>query len=204
MNKKFCYRKVDFPTEAYIGGLFIRSVNNEENRFMYILEEVHRETKPLFKIIKRFKKDFKKNKKNPADVYGALIIKIRFNRTSPLKKEFWKIEAEKGMELGQNYRLGQYIKIFDNDKQGLYQIMVMPYHYEIKKKKWILNNWLPVLATTTDEELGKIAVMSTTTQVDSSAKDMALYTIEWVKGFDIETNELIENEYSIKTNVILN
>ena len=49
----------------------------------------------------------------------------------------------------------------------------MPYQYEVKKKNWVLSNWLPVLATITDEELGKIAVMSTKTQVDPSAKEMA-------------------------------
>ena len=194
MNKKFCYRKVDFYNEAYIGGVFIRSINNEENRFMYILEEVHKDIKPLLKIIKRFKKDFKENKKNPADVYGALILKIKFNRISPLKKEFWIKKTKEEMVLDQNYRLRQYIKMFDNDRQGLYQIMVMPYHYETKKKKWILSNWLPVLSTITDEELGKIAVMSTSTQVDPSAKDMALYSIEWVKGLDVEAWELVENE----------
>lgn len=100
MNNKFCYRKVDFPSEAYIGGVFIKSEKNEEKRFMYILEGVFDDIRPLLKVIKRFKKDFKESKKNPADVYGALIMKIRFNRTSPLKEEFWKIEAKKGMELG--------------------------------------------------------------------------------------------------------
>lgn len=82
--------------------------------------------------------------------------------------------------------------------------MVLPYHYEVKNKKWVLSNWLPVLATTTDEELGKIAVMSTTTQVDSSAKDMGLYSIEWVKGVDVDTWELVENEETRKSSMVLN
>ena len=86
LRKNFCYRKVDFYNEAFIGGVFIRAENNEENRFMYILEGVHEEIKPLLKTIKRFKKDFKESKKTPADVYGAIIFKIRFNRTSLLKK----------------------------------------------------------------------------------------------------------------------
>ncbi len=200
----FCYRKVDFYKEAYIGGVFIRAENNEENRFMYILEGVHEEIKPLLKTIKRFKKDFKNNKKTPADVYGAIIFKIRFNRTSPLKKEFWTTKTKETMELDQNYRLRQYIKMFDNDRQGLYQIMIMPYQYEVKKKNWVLSNWLPVLATITDEELGKIAVMSTKTQVDPSAKDMALYSIEWVKGYDVDKEELVETEETRKSNMVLN
>lgn len=194
MIKKYCYRKVDFHKEAYIGGVFIRSENNEEKKFIYMLEEVHKELKTLIKNIKRFKKDFRENKENPAEVYGAIILKIRFNRTAPLKKEFWLTETREGMELDQGYRVRQYIKMFDNDRQGLYQIMVMPYHYEVKKKKWILSNWLPVLSTITDEELGKIAVMSTKTQVDPSAKYMALYTVEWVKGYDVDEDKLVENE----------
>ena len=204
MNKKFCYRKVDFYNEAYIGGVFIRSEKYEENRFMYILEGVHKEIKPLLTVIKRFKKDFKRSKDCPADVYGAIIFKIRFNRTAPLKKNFWTTKTKEEIELNQNYRLRQYVKMFDNGKQGLYQIMVMPYHYEVKKKQWILSNWLPVLATITDEELGKIAVMSTKTQVDPSAKDMALYSIEWVKGYDIDKEELVENEETRKSNIVLN
>lgn len=204
MNKKFCYRKVDFYNEAYIGGIFIKAENNEENRFMYILEGVHEEIKPLLNVIKRFKKDFKNNKKNPADVYGAVILKIRFNRTAPLKKEFWTTKTKEEMELDQNYRLRQYIKMFDNGRQGLYQIMIMPYQYEVEKKNWVLSNWLPVLATITDEELAKIAVMSTKTQVDPSAKDMALYSIEWVKGYDVDKEELVETEETRKSNMVLN
>lgn len=203
-NKKFCYRKVDFYNEAYIGGVFIKSVNNEENRFMYILEGVHEDTKSLFKIIKRFKKDFKNSKKSPADIYGAIIFKLKFSRTAPLKKEFWTTNTKEGMELDQNYRLRQYIRMFDDGKQNLYQIMIMPYQYEVKKKNWVLSNWLPVLSNISDEELAKIAVMSTRTQVDPSAKEMALYSIEWVKGLDVDTEELVETEETRKTNIILN
>jgi len=86
----------------------------------------------------------------------------------------------------------QYIKMF-KDGEKFYEIMVMPAFYDAKKKEWLMTNWLPVIKNISDEELGKIAVMSNTTQVDDSAKNMGLYTIEWVKGLYVETWELVDN-----------
>ena len=189
-NKKgdFCFREVEFYKEGYISVAFWRAKNGSEQLF-HPMTTVYRDLKELGMELKMLKKDFKKQKNDPVDIYGALAIKIKFNRTSPLKKEFW--ETESDMKLDNMYRIKQYLIMLENFGK-LYQIMVMPYHFNVKKKEWILTNWLPVLLTITDEELGKIAIMSSGTQVDISAKSMALYTIEWIKGFDIINEELIE------------
>ena len=194
-KKKFCFREVDFYKEGYIAVLLING--DDEKKFLYPMLTVYKDLKALVKEVKDFKKHFKNRKPDLVDVYGALVIKIKFNRPSPLKKEFW--ETKSDMTLDNTYRMKQYLKML-NDGQKLYQIIVMPRHFEIKKKKWILTNLLPVLLSITDEELGKIAVMSSGTEVDISAKNMGLYTIEWVKGFDITNEELIEYPNNTENN----
>ena len=188
-NKKYCYREVGFYKEGYIGFIFMKG-KDDDSQMLYPLELVYKDLKALEKRIKELKLEIKKNKDNPAEVYGGMILKLRFNRTSPLKKEFWKIDSE--ISLGQVYRIRQYLKMF-KDGEKLYKIMVMPAFYDVNKKEWLLTNWLPVMRSITDDDLAKIAVMSNETQVDSSAKHMGLYFIEWAKGLDIDTGELIEN-----------
>lgn len=185
---KYCYREVGFIKEGYIASVFVKAINGDEE-FVNPMLAVYKNLKELGKDLKNLKKDLKNQKKDPIDIYGALVIKIKFHRTSPLRKEFWQTESD--IKLDNMYRIKQYFKMLKNFGK-LYQIMVMPHHYDIEKKAWTLTNWLPVLSTITDEELGKIAIMSTTTQVDVSAKSMALYSIEWIKGYDIVLGELIE------------
>lgn len=188
-KEKYCYREVDFYPEGYIGGVFIEE--DDGKKMLFILRHVNKDLKSAKKELIKLKKDLKNQKKDPVNVYGGLIIKIKFKRTSPLKKEFWNIDSD--INLDNMYRFRQYMEVLGG-RENLYQIMVMPAFYNKKKKEWLLTNWLPVLATTTDEELGKIAIMSSETQVDISAKNMALYTIEWVKGLYVETGEMVEKE----------
>lgn len=189
MIEKYCYREVDFYPEGYISGALIEE--DDGKKILFILSRVNKDLKSAKKEIIKLKKDFKNQKKNSVTIFGGLVMKIKFKRTSPLKKEFW--ETDTDIILDDFYRFRQYVKVL-NDKQELYQIMVMPYHFDTQKNEWILSNWLPVLSTITDEELGKIAIMSSQAQVDCSAKNMALYTIEWVKGMDVDSGEIVEGE----------
>lgn len=184
---KYCYREVDFYRDGFIALVFAKVINGDAE-FIYSMTPVYKNIKELAKDLKKFKKEMK-DQKDPVDIYGSIVIKIKFCRTSPLKKEFWTTESE--INLNHVYQSKQYMEVLKNEGK-LYKIMVMPHHYDIEKKAWTLTNWLPVLSTITDEELGKIAIMSTTTQVDVSAKSMALYSIEWIKGYDIVLGELIE------------
>ena len=188
MAKKYCYREVDFYKEAYIGILFLKG--DENKRLLFVLGLIYENKKVLIKKIKQLKQLVDEDKETVGEVYAAAVVKIKFNRTSPLKKEFWETKTE--IVLDKTYRTKQYLKMF-NDGEKFYEIMVMPGFYNVKKKEWLLTNWLPVGQNITDEELGKIAVMSTETQVDMSAKNMALYKIEWIKGLYVETWELVEN-----------
>ncbi len=190
---KYCYREVDFYRDGFIAVVFVRAMDGNE-QMIHAMMAVYKNLKDLGKELKKLKEDMKNQKKDPMDIYGSIVIKIKFCRTSPLKKEFWTTEAE--INLNHVYQSKQYMEVLKNEGK-LYKIMVMPHHYDVVKKEWMLTNWLPVLSTITDEELGKIATMSNQTQVDQSAKNMALYDIEWVKGFDMVNEELIEKPNKI-------
>lgn len=165
-NKKYCYREVDFYDEAYMGFLFVKNKDDNGDNMLYPFELIYKKLENLKKKIKELKIEVEKDKKKPRKVYGGLVMKIRFSRRSPLKKEFWSTEIEEGMNLDYFYKIKQYLEIFKDNKEKLYKIMVMPAFYDIKNKKWFLTSWLPVHFNITDEELAKIAVMSTQTQVD--------------------------------------
>ncbi len=195
-EKKYCYREVEFYKEAYIGILFLKDDGNK--RLLFVLNLIYQNKKILINKLKQLKQSVSEDKINEFEVYAAAVMKIKFDRTSPLKKDFWKNETE--MVLDNVYRIKQYLKMF-KDGEKFYEIMVMPAFYDANKKEWLLTNWLPVIKNISDEELGKIAVISGETQVDMSAKNMALYTIEWIRGLYLETWELVEKENigSIKT-----
>jgi len=188
MTKKYCYREVEFYKEAYIGMFFLK--DDGDKRLLFVLDLIYKNKKILINKLKELKQWVVEDKTNEFEVYAAAVMKIRFNRKSPLKKEFWENDAE--MVLNKSYRIGQYLKMF-KDGENFYEIMVLPAFYNVKNKKWLLINWLPVIKNISDEELGKIAIMSQETQVDMSAKNMAMYTIEWVKGLYVDTWELVEN-----------
>jgi hypothetical protein len=196
-NKKFCYRKVDFYETAYMGVFLTKGKEDNNKKMIWPLEPIYKELGSIKKEIMEIKLDQDKIKKNRFEIFGGIIIKIRFNRKSPLKKEFWTTKTKEGMALDYFYRMKQYLKMFDNGGERLYKIMVMPAFYDVKKKKWTLTNWLPVNLNITDEELGKIAIMSNKTQVDISAKNMALYKIEWIKGFDLDTGKFVKSQKEI-------
>lgn len=189
MTKKYCYREVDFYQEGYMGMIFFKGEDNE-NKILYPMTRVYKSLKPLKKEIKELKMVLENRNNDPLDVYGALVVKLKFRKTFPLKMEYWQDEPE--IKLDKFYRVNQYLKML-KEGESFYQIMVMPYHFEVKKKKWFFSNWLPVLISATEEQLAQVSIMSNETAVDSSAKNIGLYTIEWIKGLYLDNWELVEN-----------
>lgn len=194
--KKYCYRKVDFPKTAYAGFLFMKNKDGGEKRMLCPLTFIFEKQSFIEKRIKKLKLELNNYDKCQGEVYGALVMKIKFNRTSPLKKEFWTTNND--LSLDDGHKINEYVKILKN-KWYFYKIMIVPVGYNVKNDKWFFVNWLPVKPTTTDDELAKIAIMSDI-EVYEPAKDMALYTIEWVKGFDTNIGEIVEKDNDSKLN----
>lgn len=103
MTKKYCYREVEFYKEAYIGMLFLKG--DENKRLLFVLGLIYQNKKILINKLKQLKQSVSEDKTNEFEVYGAAVMKIKFNRTSPLKKEFWETETKEGMILDNSYRI---------------------------------------------------------------------------------------------------
>lgn len=87
------------------------------------------------------------------------------------------------------------MKMMD-DVYQFYNIIVLPAHYDVKKKKWNYINWIPILVTTDDKKLDELVRMSDQ-PVDESAKNMGIYSIEYIKGFDLDTSKFVKSQKEI-------
>lgn len=185
MNKKYCYREPNFPESAYLGVTFIK---DEDVKFIYPMMGLYSSLKKLQFKAKRLKRDLTNKKKDPLEIYGVIAIKINFNKKFPLKKEYW--VSPENSSLNKNFRMKEYLKMLEDVCQ-FYNIMVLPDHYDTKTKKWHFINWIPVSITTDDKKFDELSRTSDQ-PVDPSAKNIGIYSIEFVKGFDLEDCELIE------------
>lgn len=73
----------------------------------------------------------------------------------------------------------------------LYQIIVSPRSYDIKKKCWTLANWIPVSVTIDAQKLEYLLTTSNF-NFDESAKSIGLYSVEFMKGFDIDSGKFLK------------
>jgi len=152
MNKKkirYCYREPDFPESAYLGIMFI-GTEIHKTEAIQTLTRIYPTIKSVQIRIRRMKKDLLKPKNGPIYINGAVIAKINFNKRFPLKKEYW--NSEEMVPTDEIFRSKEYMKMMD-DVYQFYNIMVLPAHYDVKKKKWNYINWIPVLASTDDKNL---------------------------------------------------
>ncbi len=190
-NIKYCYREPDYPESAYLGVTFIST--NDGFKFIHPMMEMQLTLKALKTRINKFEKELTDKKNGPLSVYGVVVIKINFNKTFPLKKEYW-IDT-KDSPIKPDFRVKEYMKMLD-DVYQFYNIMILPDHYDVKKKKWHYINWIPVLVTTDDKKFEELALISDE-PVDPSSKSIGIYSIEFVRGFDLDTLEFVKSQKEI-------
>ena len=198
-NKKYCYRDPKFPETIYLSVLLI--VGKDDIRFVYPMKEIFLNLKSLQKESKEIKDQLVNKKKNPIEVMGVVVIKINLKRKHLLKKADW-TEVRKDFLIDEAFRTREFSKMMVGVYQ-FYNVMVLPRHYDTKTKQWQFTNWLPILASTDDEKIHQIA-RSSEEQVDSTAKNVGIYLIEFIRGFDLDIGKLIEKEKDEGSNDLLN
>lgn len=190
-DKRYCYREPDWPDTAYVGIMFVGGV--EGLRFIQVLIEIYPTVKSLQNKIKKIKKDLLKLKEGPIYVSGVVIIKINFKKRFPLKTEYW--NSSEIVPTNDMFRSKEYMKMMNNVYQ-FYNIMVLPAHYDVKKKEWNYINWIPILVTADDKKLEELSMISDQ-PVDSTAKSIGIYSIEFVRGFDLDTCEFVKSQKEV-------
>ncbi len=184
--KKFCFREPEFPSEAYAALLFVSAVEEEGVRFLYPMVSVYPSLAMLRSKVVQFKKSI--DKENKLTVYGAVAIKINFKRNFPLRKEYWTNPESQTIEA--DYSRAKYLEMMGGTPQ-LYSILVVPRNYDGTTKKYSFTPWLPVLLTSSDETIDDL-IKASDQPVDESAKSMGIYSVEFAKGIDLDTGELVE------------
>ncbi len=190
-SQKYCYREPDFPDTAYVGVIFVGKTDNL--RYIQILVQIYPTVKSLQTRVKKLRKDLLKLKEGPIYVSGLVIIKINFNKRFPLKKEYW--NSKDIVPTDDLFRSKEYMKMMD-DVYQFYNIMVLPAHYDVKKKEWNYINWIPVLVTTDDKKFDELSRISNQ-PVDSTANSIGIYSIEFVRGFDMDTGKFVKSQKEI-------
>ena len=185
-NKRYCYREPDFPKEAYLALLFMSATDGDKLHFLYPMLPLYPSLAMLRTKIQHFKRGL--DKRSALAVYGVITVKINLSKKYPLRKVHWANPQPDLFE--KDYRLIKYWKMMADIPQ-LYSVLVLQSHYDVKTKKFNFVNWIPILMTTNDEKIDNLIKMSDQ-PVDESAKSMGIYSIEYTKGFDLETCELIE------------
>lgn len=190
MPKKYCYLTPTFPTSAYIGLVFVKSI--EDNHFLYPLTHIYPTVKSAYKAILDLKKELYDDKKTI--IYHSMVIKIKFHKTYPLRQEHWTYKPD--TDRYNSLTRGMTFLKMINDVPQFYQIMVLPYDYNVKKNKWRFINWIPILITAKPDYIDGL-IMDSDQGVETSADSMAFYTIESIRGLDLDTGKLIEPSTSI-------
>lgn len=185
MSKKYCYRTPSFPPEAYIGLTFIE--NREGHQLLYPLSQIYLDIKSTHKSIVNLKKELQDEQK--ATIFSAMILKIKFHKTFPLRAEHWTYAPD--ADRFNSFTRGTYYLKMLNDVRQFYQIIVLPNHYNVKKNKWDFVNWIPILITAATDYIDGL-IMDSDQGVEISADSMGFYIIESIRGLDIETGLLIE------------
>ena len=186
---KLCYREPDFPKEAYVSTVILLSKSGD--KFLYPMTSLF----TTLNILRLETNDFKKKlAKRKIKVHGVITIKIKFNKTYPLRKEHW--TCPKDSLLDNNFRINQFMEMAGNVPQ-LYQIIVLPSDYLTKTKEWKFVNWIPILVSLDNKKIDDL-IRASDQGVDESAKSMGLYSVEKVRGFDLDTGKFIKPSKEVK------
>ncbi len=189
MTKKYCFHTPNFPQTGYIAVTFVKTP--EDNHFLFPMTKVFSDNKTLYHEAIKLKKELQAKKK--AEIYTILSIKIKFHKTYPLRKEHWTYVSDD--DRYNSYTRGKtYLKML-NDVHQFYQIVVLPYNYNVKKKKWDFTNWIPILITANNDYIDGL-MMDSDQSVDESADSMGMYTIDSVRGLDINSGKIVTPQKS--------
>lgn len=191
MKNQFCYREPNFPETIYLSVFII--TGKDDIRFIYPMKEIALDLKSVQKEAKGFNQQLSKIKDASAKILGVIVIKIKLKRKSPLTKEDW-TEMKKDFLIDEALRKKEFSKMMAGVYQ-FYNVIILPRHYDTKTKQWQFTNWLPVTSNTDDEKLHQIA-RSSEEQVDISAKSVGVYSIEFIKGFNMKTGKFFKTKNS--------
>jgi len=183
-NKRFCYLEPDYPQNIYIAFVFLKL---GENTVLYPLFETFSDLKKLGATLKKLKRVIEK--KNPdADAYGGLVVTLRHDHKFPLKKEYW--QPSENPNSNKDIRMTAFLEMLKGP-QSFFWVIITPQNYDNKTKTWKLTSWIPIRITTTDEQIETL-IKSSDQSVEEKAKNIGMYSVVKVQGFDIEEGKLVE------------
>ena len=181
---KYCYIEPDFPKKIYIALAFIKT---KESALLYPLFEIFYDLKKLSAKMKKLKKKVEK-KNEDTDVYGGMVLTLKYHHNFPLKKEYWQVPHSPN--LNKDIRTMAFLEMF-KDAYQFYWVLITPVFFDIKTKTWKFTSWLPVLITSTDKQIGAL-IKSSDQSVDYKAKSIGLYSVVKMQGLTIESGKLNE------------
>lgn len=192
-TKKYCYLDPEFPKRIYISLTFLKI---DDKTLLYPLFETFLDLKKLITAQKKLKRSIEK-KNEDTNAYGGLVVELEYNHNFPLKKEYW--EPSENPNSNKDIRMMAFIEMLKGPYQ-FFWVLITPQSYDNKTKTWKMTSWLPIRITTTDKQI-KALIKSSDQSVDEKAKNIGMYSVVKVQGFDIEEGKLIEPKNDNETPV---
>lgn len=182
-TKRYCYRSVSFPEEAYVG--YVTILKNEQILMFYPLDQIFASFDEYQKAAKKFTKEFSIQDLAVSDT--GLLMPIVFTEKFPLKREYWQ-------EPTISYTTQQRVKLFAGaaNVHMLYKLLVTP---SSLVKRPALNAAATFYTSATPAHI-ETFMYTSDFPVDETAKHAALYTmdrpfgINWIAGEIIKQKDL--------------
>lgn len=181
--KRYCYRDVSFPEEAFVG--FVTIIKGEDILMFYPLDAIFANFEEYKKAAQQFTKQFSIPDLAVSDT--GLLMPIVFTEKFPLKRDYWQ---EPTIE----YTTQQRVKLFAGaaNVHTLYKLLVTP---SSTGKRHALNAAAPFFTSATPAHI-ETFMYTSDFPVDETAKDAAIYTmdrpfgINWIAGEIIKQKDL--------------
>lgn len=197
MGKRINFQSVqiDYPKKLYFAAIWIFG-KEKKDKMLYFIPKLHKNLTELRKHFRILVEGFNKKSEDRIALDYALVIRLKFIKNSPLKKEMWTKNAYKLENLSQNL---SYINMLE--KKDFYNIIVTPI---IPKKGFKIEETLffsafNALKSASDLEIEALMIGSDM-YVPPEAKNAGIYSMEEKFGYGIIDGKKFVNKEKTSVN----
>ena len=174
--KRYCYREVTYPQEAYIG--YVTILKGEDILLFYPLDPIFSTFEEYQYSVKQFTKQFSVTDLAVSDT--GLLMPITFMNHFPLKQDYWQKPTVA-------YSTEQRVKLFGSaaNLYDMYKVLITP--SILAGKRPMLHAAIPFFLSATHPNM-EAFMYTSDFPVDETAKNAGIYKMEkpfainWVSG----------------------
>lgn len=184
---KYCYLEPDFPDRAI---MVMAYMEDTRKHIFYPMDLIFKNKAEAIAQVKLIHQNlFQKG----ISVDAAVLYELKLNQKIELSKECWEGENK---EKDGYWRYRRYLDMMS--QPGLYEILILPRKWEVKRKKWQLAISVPFFRGGDGQRIEQFIRYSKDV-VDIRAKYAATYSLEKAYRFNREKNVLRPVKMMVET-----